>query len=318
MRLMETTLAGRASRIVGTVLLFAAFLVGCTQLGINPGSVSETETALAQPSPTLTNTPTRPPPTPTSSPTPEPTPVPPTPTDTPEPTPTPIELVEYGPGVVEIPILMYHHIDPAAYLSRYNVRPELFESQMALLAEKGYHTVTPSQLALAIREGAMLPKRSVVITFDDGNLSQYEHAFPIMQKYGMIGVAYVVANRIGLEGFLDVGHIQELAEAGWEIGSHGYTHANLTNIPPSQWRDETYYSRKRIKDLTGVKVTTFAYPIGVSTPAIAQAVFKSGYTSAVGIGVVNRHGPGTFYLNRREVEGTFDMRQFETLLRSRR
>jgi peptidoglycan/xylan/chitin deacetylase (PgdA/CDA1 family) len=219
-----------------------------------------------------------------------------------------------GPGEVVAPILMYHHVDPDQASPRYNITPEKFAEQMQALADWGYQTITVKQLARAIIDGEPLPPRPVVITFDDGHYSVYKYAYPIMQQHGFVGVAYIVGNRLKSVGFMGAPQLQEMVEAGWEVGSHSFTHSDLT-LNHSIAYDEIYYSRKVIGEAIDGNVRTFAYPFGAFDAYLGDRTVKWGYLAAVGLGSSSTHSPATlFYLSRIEVQGTYDMAQFASLL----
>jgi peptidoglycan/xylan/chitin deacetylase (PgdA/CDA1 family) len=226
-----------------------------------------------------------------------------------------VPLATFGPGAVEIPILLYHHVSASDGGSRYTIGAEAFEEQLRFLAEHGYHTVTVREVAAAIRAGAQLPAKPVVLTFDDGNLNTYTEAWPRLQAHGFVGVVYVVANRLGSPGFLSAAQLQELASAGWEIGSHSWSHANLTTTERSQWRQEIVGSRVELQRALGPGVESFAYPFGAVTEEIIREAYEAGYTSAVGLGPSIVHDRGSlYYLQRREVWGNWDLAVFERLL----
>lgn len=230
------------------------------------------------------------------------------------PTATPTQLVPFGPGPVDIPILLYHHITPGGDGPRYTVSAESFEVQMAFLAEAGYQTITIADVVAAIRNGAELPPRPIVLTFDDGNLDTYTEAWPRMRAYGFVGVAYIVANRVGAEGFVSADQLAELAAAGWEIGSHSRTHANLVEIGRAQWRDEIIGSKLELQRVLGLPIESFAYPFGVGDAEIFRKTAEYGYDSGVGLGKGMIHDRGDlYYLNRREVLGNWDLAAFEAI-----
>jgi len=190
-----------------------------------------------------------------------------------------------------------------------------FDSQLKILSAHGYHTITSVQLRQAILEGMSLPPRPVIITFDDGNVDNYEYAYPIMQKYGFTGTAYIVANRLDSEGYLSKEQLQELAAAGWEIGSHSMTHLDLANATPLQLRQEILESRLRLEEEIGVDVRSFAYPFGTFTKTLAQKIENYGYTTGVGLGKNSIHDLNSiYYLSRWEIPGTMTIDDFEALL----
>jgi len=258
--------------------------------------------------PTSTSTATPLPPTVTASVTSTPSS---TPTFTPSPIPT-ATWVKQGPGSVLVPILLYHRIDTSETDSRYYVTPEKFESEMKLLHDWEYTSITTTMLVKAITEGAKLPPRPVLITIDDGNLDNYTNAFPIMQKYGFTGVLYLVNNYIGYDKYMNKDQILEMVAAGWEVGSHSMNHFDLKKISPEQQRNEIVESRELLEKLLGVPVKTFAYPFGSRNAASYNYVHFAKYIAAMGAeGFTADQGMGNlFSLQRTEIKGTEDARTF--------
>lgn len=162
------------NRVVKTIFLIA-LLASCTSnQSLTAPSPSPPQGTLIHhptlstvvPSPTLT-------PTETFTPSPSPT-LTPTSTET---------WIMQGPGDVTVPILLYHHIADSTISNRYYVSPQKFETQMKLLHDWGYVSITTEMLIRAITEGEELPPRPFLLTIDDGNLDNYLNAFPIAQKY---------------------------------------------------------------------------------------------------------------------------------------
>ncbi|HMV95711.1 MAG TPA: polysaccharide deacetylase family protein [Anaerolineales bacterium] len=242
-----------------------------------------------------------------------------TPTFTASPSPTPT-WVHQGPESVEVPILLYHWIavspdEGTNYKSPYYVKPEVFDAEMKLLHDWGYTTITTEMLIKAIREGADLPPRPVIITFDDGHMNNYTNAFPIMQKYGFTGVLYLVANYLDAEDYLTVDQIKEMAAAGWEIGSHSVSHSDLTSLEPERQRFEVVDSRAMLESKLGVPVLTIAYPFGVSNSSVIDYAHFAGYIGGMGLGYTHDQGlTNLFNLQRRDVKGTYDVKQFASFL----
>ncbi len=221
-------------------------------------------------------------------------------------------FVKQGPGKIICPILLYHHIAISKTNNIYYVPPLEFRAQMQALKQWGYTSISPTLLAKAINFGAKLPERPVVISFDDGDLSVYTDAFPIMQEFGFTGVNYIVVNYIGMEGFMSVDQLKELAAAGWETGSHSMTHSDLTQNRRVEW--EVVQSRHSLEELLGVKVETFAYPYGIKT-VVSLGLVKDNYRAAMGLGSLVRQEPGNlFYLWRRPVDPGWDLHTFGSFL----
>ena len=111
----------------------------------------------------------------------------------------------------DVPILLYHHIVEDAADST-TVTPGTFETQMRFLAENGYHTVTIQQMIDYVYHGGELPDKPVCITFDDGYLSNYEYAWPILERYGLTATIYAIG--------VSVGHDHYYKETQFELTPH--------------------------------------------------------------------------------------------------
>ena len=273
------------------LIVFFVVLVGCN------GPASEATTAIA---PTHTATKTH---TPT---------IPPTFTSSPSPTPT---WIKQGPDAVVVPILLYHRIDISPVNSRYYVTPSKFEDQMKLLRDWEYSVIPIELLIEAIQEGARLPPRPVIITFDDGDISVYESAFPIMKKYGLTGVVYIVGNYMNTDGYMTADQIKELAAAGWEVGSHSRSHRDLTKLQEPVQRQEIYHARRKLESATGIQALTFAYPFGIMSDSVGKQVHTAGFSAAMGLGFTSDQGKSNlFWLQRRDVRGGYDIKKFAFFL----
>jgi peptidoglycan/xylan/chitin deacetylase (PgdA/CDA1 family) len=93
-----------------------------------------------------------------------------------------------------VPVLMYHHVTPAGGMIA--TTPAHFESQVARLARAGYTALSADRFAAHLA-GEPAPEKSVLITFDDGYLDNWVHAHPILQRYGLRAVLFVVTGWVG-------------------------------------------------------------------------------------------------------------------------
>ena len=237
-----------------------------------------------------------------------------TPTFTASPTPT-TAWIHQGPDTVLVPIILYHRIDTSPINSQYYVSPEKFDEEMKLLHDWGYTTITTELLIKAINEGADLPPRPILITFDDGHLNNYTTAFPIMQKYGFTGVLYIVANYMGTDQYMNADQIKEMAAAGWEVGSHSVNHLDLTSLDPERQRYEVVDSRTILEDKLGVPVLTIAYPFGISNSSVIDYAHFAGYIGGMSLGFTYDQGVSNLYtMQRRDIKGTYDVKQFAAFL----
>lgn len=93
-----------------------------------------------------------------------------------------------------VPVLMYHHISSSPGMI--TVSPEHFAAQMDYVARAGYTTVGAAQLA-AYLSGEPLPRKSIVLTFDDGYLDNWVHAHPVLAKHGQTALCFLVTKWVG-------------------------------------------------------------------------------------------------------------------------
>ena len=295
-------------RILPALMIFF-LLTGCSAPDVVVAFfATQTPTPTITPTPTVTFTPS-PIPTVTLTPTV-------TPTLRPTATATPV-LTMKGPGNIICPILLYHRIQvvpppvPAVAVETFSA-PDDFRKQMQALRDGGYTPIPISLLVKAIDFGAPLPEKPVVISFDDNDITVYTTAFPIMNGFGFAGVNYLVGNRLGSDGFMNVDKIKELIAAGWEVGSHSMTHTDLTQSASVDW--ELTQSKTNLENALGVKVETFAYPFGTFSLDILNQVSKI-YSAGMGLGVFLEQKPGNiYYLWRRPVQYGVDMATFAAYL----
>jgi peptidoglycan/xylan/chitin deacetylase (PgdA/CDA1 family) len=188
---------------------------------------------------------------------------------------------DWEPFTGPVPVIGYHAIQPPVEGSAY---PELFVpqadfvEQMKWLDEHGYEAVTLDQVEDAWYEGGELPPKPVVLTFDDGYLSQYVAAFPALEHFHWPGVLNLVAKDADLPDE-DVRKMLE-ADPPWELASHTTTHADLTTLDPGALRDEVDGSRRILRERFGVPVNNFCYPAGQYDDAVITAVKAAGYRGA--------------------------------------
>ena len=292
----------------------AALIAGCGRgLPPSPAAVPLAPPTLAQPgpSPSATRTPL---PTQTNTPPPPPT-LTPTPTASSTPTPAPSPTWAAVPaGPVTVPVLLYHHISKIESASPYYLTPAVFEEQMRSLRAWGYTTIPVAAMVAVIKNGGTLPPRPVIITFDDGNVDVYNIAFPIMQKYGFTGTFYVISHAITGYPQVNPAMLKELIAAGWEIGSHGMTHADLKTAKNGAL-NEMRKSKQELEDALGVKITSFAYPYGSADRYIIQLAARAGYDSGAGLGPGFLHTPeDVYYFTRIIVENGTDLQAFASRL----
>lgn len=207
----------------------------------------------------------------------------------------------------ELPVLMYHHVVPdGEKCNDVTITVGRLEQDFRWLNENGYRTVLPRELAA----GEPLPEKAVLITFDDGYRSNYELAYPLLQKYqakAVIAIMVYMQDR-GASSFLSWDMCREMADSGLvEIGSHGYAIHNLderngmsvpgqangverrTGESDADFKlrvlDDLQKSYDLIADEIGTAPTYFAYPYGKTDPdadAFLNALFPMTVVTGTG------------------------------------
>lgn len=109
------------------------------------------------------------------------------------------------PEEVRVPILLYHHFTEKVTGEDVEISPETFEAHMRALSKAGYTAVSFEQMRNYVERGERLPKRPVCITMDDGYLSNYEIAWPILERYGMKGTIFLIGSNVGHSYYKDTG-----------------------------------------------------------------------------------------------------------------
>ncbi len=179
---------------------------------------------------------------------------------------------------LSIPILMYHEIGDgpsSLYVSEKN-----FRAQMHYLRSNGYKIVTMSE-AREMLVSKQIPSKVAVITFDDGYVSIYNRAWPILEECAFPATVYVCSSFPGLYNYLTWDHIKILHSGGVEIGSHSHSHPALTSVSPTALSQEIAGSKKILEQKLGTKINSFCYPTGAYNENTPKVIKNAGYTSAV-------------------------------------
>ena len=182
---------------------------------------------------------------------------------------------------------MYHRINVVrpttpAHSRGLIVHPTLFARHMAWLKRRGYETVTQRQLFDALVLGRPLPRRPIMITFDDGYRDVFFRASPGLVRHGFSATAYVVSGRVSGPdpSFLTWGMLKALEARGIEIGSHTVRHADLTALSPRAALADLVTSRRTLERGLGHPVQWLAYPFGRFDARVERLARQAGYVLA--------------------------------------
>ena len=184
---------------------------------------------------------------------------------------------------------MFHSIgEPLSRLeAAYSISPRRFHRLMRWFRASGYRTLTPAEW---LDETA--PAKSVLLTFDDGYDDLYRELLPLVAEHCYSPVVFVVVNCIGKSNLWDqpsglrarnlltLEQIREMQRAGVEFGSHSLTHPRLPGLTNEQLRREVTDSKRKLEDILGAEVVSFAYPFGAVNDRVRSAVAEAGYRLA--------------------------------------
>ncbi len=220
-------------------------------------------------------------------------------------------------GQITAPILLYHFVGRQAMESggrsnsRYNVTRADFELQLEILYRLGYQTVSMRDVSAALSGTLTLPPRPVVITLDDGWVEQYDHAYPLLQKYKMTATFYVPSTYPVGGRFVTWEQLQGMLKNGMEIGGHTRSHRDLARIGSGAAWLELNGGKATLEEKLGVTITTVSYPYGNHTRTTLALAKKAGYLTGVTLGAIPQHSAASRYrLTRTEVIGTRSVSAF--------
>jgi peptidoglycan/xylan/chitin deacetylase (PgdA/CDA1 family) len=187
-------------------------------------------------------------------------------------------------GYQMVPILCYHRIGPG--LSRMILSQSAFAAQLEYLARNDYRVIRLTELTDFLEGRGQLPQRAVVLTFDDGHVSAYQHVYPLLRKYGFPATFFLYTDFLNTPEGLSAAQIREMSASGLiEFQSHSKTHANLIVRRPGE-TDQQYHARLDLeirvpRDLiersATNKVTGYAYPYGDANEVVLERIAKTGH-----------------------------------------
>lgn len=195
-----------------------------------------------------------------------------------------------------ISILMYHQVGRFprmdSHRATYCDEPR-FRAQMRMLRRLRVPVLSMSEALDAFEGRAPMPRRAVVLSFDDGYENFREHALPVLDECGFPSIVYPIAGMLGgraewlaADGhatprLMDGAQLRGLAAHRVEVGSHSMHHLRLAQLPPAAQRAQLRESRERLADVLGRPVEHVCYPYGSHDEATLMAAQEAGYRSGV-------------------------------------
>jgi peptidoglycan/xylan/chitin deacetylase (PgdA/CDA1 family) len=164
-------------------------------------------------------------------------------------------------------VLLYHGVDDGTPSPRlmndvdreYVLDRARFEAHVAYLGTKPADSVP------------------VVISFDDGDLSGYTTAAPLLERHGLRGQFFIVSRWIGQPGFMSADQLRDLVRRGHGVHSHSRTHPRLPSLSAAEIDDELRGSRADLEGILGQPVTEFSIPGGAYDSRVIESARRAGY-----------------------------------------
>lgn len=180
----------------------------------------------------------------------------------------------------DLPVLMYHalhtsgadasHFDPV-----YSVAPSTFAAQLDWLCANGYRSVR-------LDDTVQTSAKSIVISFDDGDITNLTVALPLLRERGMVAEFFVTSDFIGQSGMLTAQDVRTLADAGMGVQSHGRSHTFLEDLNDEAMFAELRDSKGRLQAASGQTITAIAFPGGRGGSRERDTALRLGYHHVLG------------------------------------
>ncbi|MFZ2959570.1 MAG: polysaccharide deacetylase family protein [Candidatus Ozemobacteraceae bacterium] len=221
------------------------------------------------------------------------------------------------PPVLSIPSLCYHQIVPAAK-GLFESSVEDFRRQLAFLKAAQFEGINSNDLVNILAGKPSPVKKPILITFDDGYVSVFTHALPLMREYGFVGVACIYPEFIGSGGGMSWKQLKQLEAEGWSVECHSMSHADIAkgSVNPAArdafFEREISRPRRLIEEHLGHPIKFMAWPYGIYTEASESFAKKDGYCGALTVdGGASYFGLDTFRVKRQVVYRTDTMEKFQ-------
>ena len=225
-------------------------------------------------------------------------------------------------GYQTVPVLSYYRLSKDKP-SKIAITQDDFKAQMKYLKDNGYHVITLDQLLGFLDYQEQIPEKSVAITFDDGWISTYDIAFPILKKYGFPATIFIYTDFIGGGKAMSWKQIKELSEAGFDIQCQTKTHRNLTVLKNKEslkeyvdaLETEITYPKKLIEKKLNKECNCLAYPYGETNNLVIAMLKKHGYRAA--FTVDSKSNPffiDKYKISRSAIYGKYDIEKFKNKL----
>lgn len=242
--------------------------------------------------------------------------------------------------IIKVPIIMYHSIlKEKARSGDYTITPDMFEQDLKYISDKGYTTITMTDLINYVYNNEQLPQKPIIITFDDGYYNNFGYAIPILEKYNMKAVISIVGEYTDKysqseEENLNYGYmrwkdIKEAMQDGTiEFQNHTYNMHNNTGKRKGsmKMKGESLEEYRKIlmsditklqeefKENTNYIPNTYTYPFGAvskeSKKIIKEIGFKASLSCSSGVNLITKDKECLYLLKRNNRPNNITTKKF--------
>lgn len=181
---------------------------------------------------------------------------------------------------------MYHYIEYVTdkrdtIRKSLNINPDIFEAQVQTLIGAGYTFITAKELGEAIDNKRTIPKKAIILTFDDGHWDLDSVILPILRRYNIKATAYIVPGLLGGSDFLTEKELRNVIDSGLiDVGAHTVHHVSLRDRTFKAAQYEIDQSKTMLEENYHIHVVSFAYPYGTFDKQAINIIKDAGFTTA--------------------------------------
>lgn len=192
-----------------------------------------------------------------------------------------IEYINISTEEVRVPILMYHSISDDDPNNSLLVPLDMFEEQIKWLEDNGFTSILLDDLMEAMCTGN-IPKRPVVITFDDGYVDNYTDAYQILKRHRMKATFFIITNNVDKDSsYMSSDMLKEMKSTGMAIENHTSNHLELDKLSKEDQISSIKDGQDFLKNVIGSDGKFLCYPVGRYDRNTIETVEELGVQAAV-------------------------------------
>ena len=184
---------------------------------------------------------------------------------------------------LKIPVLLYHEFCIDNPKNDLYTKTSVLEENISTLQENGYSFITFADLYAFYYENAPLPEKSVILTCDDGYLSNFNLAYPIFQKLNVKVAIFVVDSLVGKQNYFTWDEAKQMKDSGLvDIYSHGKNHIDYTKVTAETLKNSINFAQTNLEQHLGPSsIKVFAYPAGKYNSLTVETLKDLGFSIQV-------------------------------------